>query len=537
MPTFGTPSYGGDTATPLVIAKPIDLVDNCIVVLAARCQDASGSTPWTPPAGFILLTATPVLPSSSYRVGAIWWKKIGLAADEPATYTITGPTGRTAGIAVKYIPDVAGTAVAVGSSPYGGTSVASGIVSFGARTNSDAPAVTLLALGNECTAGVSMTPTSLPAGFTQIGNTQTGGAGAGTTGSRTAIWLGYRVESTTAVAATSGGWAGSTGGPAGYAGSLKGGLTAPPTPLGLPIKLGNGSTAYLSYLDGAGVRKAPAGLRMTQPPFLVADMLDTPGVTMGHRGASAVAGMPEMSRRAYRYAATKRSYRLLEFSCGRTSDGVFFGLHDQTLIRTSQNAALTTAVSAMTWAEVQAYLNSLNSGGTPVPYYRLEDFLDEFGAEATVHVDPKYALGSGNTTALLAILAAHGGPEKIVVKYVGTGSGATALADAARGAGFLAAGYFYEADWSSGLVAAEQSHWDILGMEYTASADCWSRSAPGAHPGLRSYGKPVLAHILPNQAAYATAQGKIAEGGWLDGSPGHTWIAQVSGVDLVSPVW
>lgn len=536
MVSFGTPSYGDGTAAPLVIAKPTDLVDNCIVIIAARSQDASGSTAWTPPPGFALVTATPVLPSSSYRVGGIWWKKIGLASAEPATYTLTGPTGRTAGIAVKYIPDVTGTATVVGTTPYGGSSVASGIVNFGARTNSDSPAVTFLALGNESTAGISMTPTTLPSGFTAIGNTQTGGAGAGTTGSRTAIWLGYRVESTTSVAAVTGGWSGSTGGPAGYAGSLKGGLTAAPVPMGIPVKLGDGATAYLSYIDGAGVRKAPASIRVTKPAFVVADMLDSPGVTMGHRGASAVTGMPEMSRKAYKYAAYQRNYRMLEFSCGRTSDGVFFGLHDQTLARTSENAALTTNVSAMTWAQVQAYQNSLNSSGSPVAYYRLEDFLDEFTQESTIHVDPKYAIGGANNAAFLAVLAAHGGAGKIVVKYVGTGSGATGLADAARGAGFLTAGYFYEADWAAGLIDAEQSHWDILGMEYTASANAWSRTTSGAYPGLRSYGKPVLAHIIPDQAGYNTAQTKISEGGWLNGSPGRTWIAQVSGVNNVAPV-
>ncbi|MFT4156634.1 MAG: glycerophosphodiester phosphodiesterase family protein [Microbacterium sp.] len=352
-----------------------------------------------------------------------------------------------------------------------------------------------------------------------------------TSGTRTGIWLGYRGEPDTSVEAIAGGFAGASGAAA-HEASITGGLTAAP-PIGVPIKLGDGSTAYLSYVDAGGVRTAPASVRVTQPAFTVANSLTTPGVTMGHRGASGVGGYPEMSRKAYRYAATQRSYRMLEFSCNVTSDGVFVGTHDNNLNRTSETTGLG-SLNTMTWADVQMHMNSLNSSGSPVPYYRLEDFLDEFAAEATVHVDPKYNMAG--MAAFLAVLDAHGGPDHITVKYVSTGAGARAIADAARASGYTTAGYFYEADWASGAVDTDQSHWDILGMEYTASTDAWSRTTTGAFPGIRSYGKPVLAHIIPSATAYMTAKEKIEEGGWIDGSPGHTWIAQVSRPDLVAPV-
>ncbi|MFT4260343.1 glycerophosphodiester phosphodiesterase [Microbacterium sp.] len=328
-----------------------------------------------------------------------------------------------------------------------------------------------------------------------------------------------------------GGFSGAAGAAA-HEASITGGLTAAP-PIGVPIKLGDGSTAYLSYLDSTGVRKAPASVRVTQPAFLVSDSLTAPGVTMGHRGASGTAGHAEMSRKAYRYAATQRGYRMLEFSCNVTSDGVFVGTHDNNLSRTSQTTGLAD-LNTMTWADVQAYMNTLNAS-TPQPYYRLEEFLDEFTPEATVHVDPKYA--KAGMAPFLAVLNAHGGPERIVFKYVSSSVGAALLADAAKAAGYTTAGYFYEADWASGAIDAIQSRWDILGMEYTASTDAWSRTTTGAYPGLRSYGKPVLAHVIPSAAAYDTAKTKIEEGGWVDGTPGHTWIAQVSRPDLVAPVW
>lgn len=528
---FGTPSYGGNNTavTTLTVPRPVDLTDGCWVILAARSQDASTPNGWTPPTGFVRLSAAPAsLPSSTSRVGAIWAKKVTTAASEPPSYALSGPSGRNVGMAVRFDGYGSGDVSVVGTTQYGGSGSASGIISFDQRTLTAVPAISLIALGAECVAGVSYVPSQIPSGFTTVGNAQST-LDASTAGSRTAIWLGYREEPDNIFNATSGGFS-SGSGVGGYDASIRGGEPIPAPP-GILIKLGDGSDAYLSYLDGAGVRRTPSSLRVTTPPFLVADMLATPGVTMGHRGASKVPGMPEMSRRGYQYTRS-RGYRMQEFSFNSTSDGVFVGVHDNTLNRTSETTGLPN-LNQMTWADVQTHLNSLGSGGNPVPYFRLEDFLDEFTPEATVHVDPKFNMAG--SSAWLDILDAHGGPDRIVVKYVGTGVGATTIGDAARARGYLTAGYFYETDWSAGKVASEQSHWDILGMEYAASADAWSRTTTGAYPGVRSYGKPVLAHIIDSQAAYDTAQAKIEEGGWV--TAGGTWIAQASRPDLVAAVW
>lgn len=536
MPSFGTPSLAGDmgSVTSLAIPKPIDLVDGAIVILGARSQDGNNGVPFTAPAGFVLITPTPALPSTAFRVGELWWKVVDSAAAEPASYLVSGPTGRIAGFAVKYVPDAGqtGPVTKVGSSTYGG-STSGATATMPARTNTAAPSVSFLLLAAEQTAGNSHVPTATPAGYTMVANFQSS-LDSSTTGSRTAIWFGYKTEPTTAVASVTGTFANTTS--AGiYAGSLTGGVGAPPAPIGIPIKNGLGQTAYLSYLDGAGVRKAPASIRMIHPAFRVANMLATPGVTMGHRGASAVGGMPEMSRRAYRYAASTRNYPLLEFSANRTSDSVYVGCHDASINRTSGLTAGTLPnLSAMTWAEVQAYNNVLNAAGQPAPYFRLDQFLDEFGTECTMHVDPKY--NTGGTPQFLDLLDAHGGPDRIVLKYVGIDAAPSAMADLARARGYKTAAYVYATDWASGLLDTWQSHWDILGMEWDASTDVWSRTTTGAFPGIRSYGKPVLAHIIPNQAAYDTVAAKIAEGGWLNPGAGRSWIAQVSGVSSVAPV-
>lgn len=526
MPTFGTPSVGGGTGTSLAVPKPAGLADGDILVVAVRSQDSTGSTPWAAPSGFTRVSAAEVLPSAGFRVGGIWVKKITDAASEPTSYAFTGPASRNVGISVRYVPDDTGDLTVVSAPTYGGGANGASASYLASRSLSSTPAVTFLAVGVEATAGISHVPSVVDSSFTVIASAQSS-LDSSTTGSRTALTLAYKVEPAATSPRSDWGFSGGSAA-AIYAATVKGGKQAAPTPVGIPVKLGNGATAYLSILDGAGTRVTPARIRVTKEPLTVAQALTVSGLTMGHRGASAVSGMPEMSRKGYQYAAYDRGYRAVEFSANRTSDGVYFGVHDATLNRTSQETGLPN-VSAMTWAEVQTHLNSLNSGGTPIPYYRLEDFLDEFTREGIVHVDPKYA--GGNMAPFLGVLDAHGGPEKIIVKFVGTGSGATGIADAAKARGYTTAGYFYQTDWEAGKIDAEQSHWDIIGIEYGASVDAFSRTTTGAYPGIRSYGKPILAHILPTQAVYDAVKTKIEEGGWT----GH-WTAQVSGVGVVAPV-
>lgn len=229
----------------------------------------------------------------------------------------------------------------------------------------------------------------------------------------------------------------------------------------------------------------------------VTQMLATPGATWAHRGGST--NWPEMSKYAYEQAALA-GYGALEFSANRTSDGVWVGCHDASLNRTSQTTGLAN-ISSMTWAQVQTYQNSLNAAGTPRPYYRLDQFLDDFTGTHVAIVDPKYAIGTYNTE-FLNLLDAHGGNAKTVVKFYGVGAGATALADAATARGYQTWGYFYDTDVTGGGLAADQSHWSILGMNYDAAQSAWD--------AVLSYGKPVVGHIAASQANYNTAMSRGA---------------------------
>lgn len=283
--------------------------------------------------------------------------------------------------------------------------------------------------------------------------------------------------------------------------------------MGVQIVIPSTSTAPIERTATITLTAALSGTATVprRPGFSsVTQMLATPGATWAHRGGSV--NWPEMSEYAYDQSVLA-GYGALEFSAHRTSDGVWIGSHDPSLNRTSQTSGLPN-ISAMTWAQVQTYSNSLTSAGTPRPYYRLDDFLDKYTSTHVCIVDPKNDVG--RIAEFLAICDAHGGPSKIVVKFFGVGSGSTALADAATAKGYQTWGYFYEADVADGDLAADQSHWSILGMEYGASQASWD--------AVLSYGKPVVGHIAASQANYDTA---IAKGARM------VQVSNVAGVTAV----
>lgn len=290
-----------------------------------------------------------------------------------------------------------------------------------------------------------------------------------------------------------------------------------------PGATGDLTVTYSSTQDSNGwaVQVAIPGTAPASPlPGFssVSQMLATPGATWAHRGGSA--NWPEMSEYAYDQAVLA-GYGALEFSAQRTNDGggsgTWIGSHDPTPNRTSQTTGAP-AYSAMSYTTLlAAYQNTLNAAGTPRPYYRLVDFLDKFTPTHVVIVDPKDELA--RVPEFLNLLDAHGGNTKIVVKFYGGGRGAAALADAATAKGYQTWGYFYEADIASGELAAWQSHWSILGMEYAASQGAWDT--------ILGYGKPVVGHIAGSQANFDTA---ITKGARMVQS------ANVSGIRAVGAV-
>lgn len=269
----------------------------------------------------------------------------------------------------------------------------------------------------------------------------------------------------------------------------------PYLPIGTPMEKGNGEIVYMSYLDGSGVRKAFKSVNLWLPGFNDVDaLLAKPGATIAHRGGSAV--YPQMSEYAYDHSVFN-GFGALEFSCGWTSDLVPFGLGFQYLDDTGSVAPGTNLdPTTLSWATLSStYFNKLLpvSSGVWQPFYRLEEFLEKFTKTHVVTVDPKY--GFANQTkinVMLDICDEFGGPDKIIIKFDSSETDAK-LTTSASARGYERMNY-WNADTTA--MAAQQSRWTILGANYATQA---------AIEAANSYGKPVWAAIIPNQAGYDQA--------------------------------
>lgn len=279
-----------------------------------------------------------------------------------------------------------------------------------------------------------------------------------------------------------------------------------PVPTGLQIKRSDGAalqTAYLKVSDGGGTLTTPGGLKVVKPGYsTVTAMLASNPFYIAHRGGSR--DFPEMSLYAYGQSAL-RGYGAIELSLARTSDGVWFGLHDADINRTSGTTGLG-AASTMTWAQIQAYqiLGSVapnNPTQANRPYMRFEELMALYYPSHVIFMDIKYANAYRNEF-ITMINALPGTPQDhIVGKAYGVGA---SFPTAMSTAGYKNWGYFYESDYTGGQLAANYSYWDILGMDYGASGAAWS--------AVMSYSKPVIGHICPSVSAKNTAIGYGAVG-------------------------
>ena len=281
--------------------------------------------------------------------------------------------------------------------------------------------------------------------------------------------------------------------------------------LGFPVADGNGKPAQLYVINDAGMAVTPVDVIPAWRGFhSVDEMLATRGFTMGHRGNST--RYPEMSIHAYTQTAY-RGYGVMELSLARTSDGVFFGLHDGTLRRTSPTAPATPA-SRLTWAQVRTYLNTTGVNGSPAPYMLLDDYIATFGASHVTFFDPK-SISRADRVALFTKLAAEVGTDRAVIKSYGATPG---MATQGKGFGFLTWGFFYATNIDGGTFTPYQADWDMIGMECNAAQSYWDTTLAAAA------GRPVIGHIAATQADYAAAMTKGAAG------------VQVSASHLVKPV-
>lgn len=255
----------------------------------------------------------------------------------------------------------------------------------------------------------------------------------------------------------------------------------------------------LTVKDGTGALVTPKGVRAIQSRYkTVTDMLAAPEFFWAHRGGTR--DFPEMSMHAYTQSSLL-GFSVLEFSCQRTSDGVWFGIHDLHLDRTSLGATTTTLnASTMTWAQVQAYqiLGSVAANNPTQPnrpYIKLTDVLDIYTNHLFV-IDAKNA--TTYTDELLDLLDARGGPARFVTKSFGVGGSSFLALCQARG--YKSWGYFYG---DSLPVAAEIDKWEIIGLNYEATQPQIDQLRSALTKGQR-----VVAHILPTKASVDTSRAK-----------------------------
>jgi len=254
--------------------------------------------------------------------------------------------------------------------------------------------------------------------------------------------------------------------------------------------------------DG-GVEQPATAAVMPGGAWSVDRLLAIDGFTVGHRGGSV--DWAEMSMRAYTEAVL-RNVDAVEISVSRTIDGVWFGLHDETLLRTS---GVDIDPATLTWRQVQDYLCAAPAGGDPrfgaQQYERLVDLLDAYATSHVILLDPKYHSGAVWRPEFFALIeaAVPRAQDHVVIKWSG---GGTSLADDAAALGYDTVGYFYQSDYLANPagVLANAGHWSWLELEHGAPQSTWD--------AFLALGKPVIGFTAATAAQRQTALDKGAAG-------------------------
>jgi hypothetical protein len=495
------------TGASVTVNVPSGYQTGDLLVAALRNQASNSPTDWDN-ASFTRVGPAFVANSSSARVTGFYSHEI--TGSEPMSYTFTIGVPASRIVGAMFLVRGADPAWVAYYNSITGDTITNGrtVPSYTAND----PALVLEFAASEFAAPNDHIPSNYPDNFSQMAEVVTNGTVSGS--SRTYMWLGSRTLSgtsaTTGSTDTDIAWAGTPSAPVALSIAFRPSGAANPD---FTAKIGDTGGILTDVVvrvgDTGSVLSQISGMRAMLPRYYnVTQMLAQPEFFWAHRGGSR--DFPEMSSFAYGQSALL-SYGCLELSLARTSDGVWFGLHDADINRTSGTTGLA-AASAMTWATVQGYqiLGSMaanNSTQANQPYAKLQDILNAYSKHLFV-IDVKYA----NTyrEELLDILDTYGGSERFVGKAYGVGSNSFATSCSNRG--YQRWGYFYGSDIPS-LTSAYVNQWTLIGMDYTATLSDWNTLA-----GYRTNGQRMSGHICPDTTAVATARSYGATGFMVSGA-------------------
>lgn len=213
---------------------------------------------------------------------------------------------------------------------------------------------------------------------------------------------------------------------------------------------------------------------------------------------------PEFTQRGLD-ASLRAGFKALEISVRLSAKGPngepaeFVAIHDWKTTRTVPGTDLPI------WSTPWATLRNLQQGTGP--FMRLRDIVDQVPDDVVLAIDHKTTSSEDqrNPADLQAeemlfeyLDTAFGGhPERRVIWKVFAKGTSTARAKAR---GYRTMAMLYPAE----VPAAPLGSWDVIGMEWSASAEVWNR--------INSTGKPTIAHIITNEGQARAALEKGASG-------------------------
>lgn len=501
---------GTSGATSLAVPTPSGIIAGDYLVATVHNQSGSAST-FNTPAGWTKLGELIDATASGFRRNCYFGYSVTDASAVPASvaFSVAATAGRMTGFMaiVKQVDhaDPVGTVSTIADI----TAVSNTTLSMDSLAlESDSSLVLLAVHVQQSAAHDNPLPFSTaPVSMTQYGELITNEPGQISTVSRTAsTFLGVDADSAMTFPATVTTFASNVDNRTALAIELKYAPQLSPEGDGWSVYDGAAQPALLYYADALGQPRTPSNVTTMPPGYpSVAAMLAEPLFFVAHRGGSY--DFPELSLHAYTQSVA-RNYGALEISLARTMDGVFFGLHDSSLDRTSLGTIGNTLnPETMTWAQVQAYsiLPPSTAPSQPArPYMRWEEIVLAYGSTHILFIDPKVVDSQYHEALLDMMDALPNATDRMVAKFFGVsgGVGNTGWAGKAHDRGYTTWGYFYETDLAD--LPAYQGRWDLLGMAYGANQTTWNT--------ILSYGKPVIGHIAPTLAAAQIAVDKGADG-------------------------